>query len=430
MASKCLPLAVSADPNPPPAAIESEGASEATSAPNLMPVLRPRLPSTAKLLPYLQAIEDRRWYSNHGPLVTCLERELSNRLGVADGGVVTTANGTVGLTVALLARDVPPESVCIMPAWTFAATPHAARLAGMTPWFHDVDRSTWALDPGQVTETLKGMACRVGSVLVVSPFGAPLDISAWEAFEAGTGVSVVVDAAAGFDTVRPSRIPSVVSLHATKILGAGEGGFIVSSDWRLRERAAACSNFGFAGSRIAIAPALNAKMSEYHAAVALASLEGWSATRMQHARIAEWYRESIGGRKGISLQPGYGNGWVGGTTNVVLPAHSAVEVARHLLQLGIETRTWWGQGCHVQPAFAHHPRGPLPVTDELGSHVLGLPHFADMQKRDVDAVVDALSECLGSRTTDQIAALSDAVSRTADVPVRPAQDLEYSHVRP
>ena len=428
MVSNGPPLAVSADPKPPPVATESEGASEAASAPNLMPVLRPRLPSTAKILPYLRAIEDRQWYSNHGPLVTCLEQELSSRLGVADGGVVTTANGTLGLTVALLARAVPQGSFCIMPSWTFAATPHAARIAGLTPWFHDVDRSTWALDPGQVTETLKRMSCRAGSVIVVSPFGAPLDIEAWEAFEARTGVSVVVDAAAGFDTVRPSHIPSVVSLHATKILGAGEGGFIVSSDWRLRERAAACCNFGFAGSRIAIAPALNAKMSEYHAAVALASMEGWSATRTQHARIADWYRESIGGREGISLQPGYGNGWVGGTTNVVLPAHSAAEIARHLLQLGIETRTWWGQGCHVQPAFAYHPRGPLPVTEGLGSRVLGLPHFADMQKRDVDAVVDALSACLGSRTSDQLAALSDAVSRSADVPLQ--RNREYSHVGP
>ena len=364
-----------------------------------MPVLRPRLPSTTDILPYLRAIEHRRWYSNQGPLATRLERRLSGHFRVADGGIVTTANGTAGLTAALLALDVPADSVCIMPSWTFAATPHAARIAGMTPWFHDVDRGTWALDPNHVMETLKWMSGRVGAVLVVSPFGAPLDIRAWEAFETKTGISVVFDAAAAFDTVRPSRILTVVSLHATKILGAGEGGFIVTSDSRLRERAAACCNFGFAGSRIAMLPALNAKMSEYHAAVALASLEGWPATRTQHARIAEWYRAAIARLEGVSLQPGYGNGWVGSTTNVILPPHSADQVARHLLQVGIETRTWWGQGCHVQPAFTHHPHGPLPVTEDLGSRVLGLPHFPEMQKRDVDTVVDALAEAVSNVST-------------------------------
>ena len=364
-----------------------------------MPVLRPRLPSTTDILPYLRAIEHRRWYSNQGPLATRLERRLSGHFRVADGGIVTTANGTAGLTAALLALDVPADSVCIMPSWTFAATPHAARIAGMTPWFHDVDRGTWALDPNHVMETLKWMSGRVGAVLVISPFGAPLDIRAWEAFETKTGISVVFDAAAAFDTVRPSRILTVVSLHATKILGAGEGGFIVTSDSRLRERAAACCNFGFAGSRIAMLPALNAKMSEYHAAVALASLEGWPATRTQHARITEWYRAAIARLEGVSLQPGYGNGWVGSTTNVILPPHSADQVARHLLQVGIETRTWWGQGCHVQPAFTHHPHGPLPVTEDLGSRVLGLPHFPEMQKRDVDTVVDALAEAVSNVST-------------------------------
>ena len=40
------------------------------------------------------------------------------------------------------------------------------------------------------------------------------------------------------------------------------------------------------------------------------------------------------------------------------------------------------------------PRSVLPVTEELGARVLGLPHFPDMQKRDVDRVADALAEAL------------------------------------
>jgi dTDP-4-amino-4,6-dideoxygalactose transaminase len=36
----------------------------------------------------------------------------------------------------------------------------------------------------------------------------------------------------------------------------------------------------------------------------------------------------------------------------------------------------------------------LPVTEELGARVLGLPHFPDMQKRDVDRVADTLADAL------------------------------------
>jgi dTDP-4-amino-4,6-dideoxygalactose transaminase len=387
MVSRPIPYPVPAEPQRRLASLPKQAAAGPLS------VLRPRLPAAADLLPYLATIDERRWYANYGPLVAELEQRLGLHLGTES--VVTTVNGTLGLTAALLAREVPAGSLCLMPAWTFPATPHAARAAGLTPWFHDVDRHTWALDPEAVGETLLHPAKRhtpIRAVVVVSPFGAPLDPAAWEALEERTGVRVVMDAAAGFDTVRAGRIPTVVSLHATKILGAGEGGFVITTDRRMRDRIRTCCNFGFAGSRVATLPALNAKMSEYHAAVALAGLDGWTALRARHARITNWYRRGISRLEGISLQPGYGNGWVSSTTNVLLPPDSATRTAWALQRLGIETRAWWEQGCHVQPAFADCPRGDLPVTEELGGRVLGLPHFPDMQKRQVDAVVDALAQ--------------------------------------
>jgi dTDP-4-amino-4,6-dideoxygalactose transaminase len=367
---------------------------------DILAVLKPQLPSAAQILPYLETIDAGRWYSNAGPLVNALEDRLSRQLGVGNqrGGnerdVVTAANATAGITVALLARGAAAGSLCLMPSWTFAATPHAARAAGLTPWFHDVDRRTWALNPNEVIETLKRISRPVGAVVVVSPFGAPIPMDAWQEFEDHTGIPVVVDAAAGFDSTRPHRIPQVVSLHATKVLGAGEGGFIATTDTRLRERVRAGCNFGFQGSRNAMLPALNAKMSEYHAAVGLASLSVWSETRQQHARISAWYRQAMPRLARVSLQPAYGLGWVSGTTSIRLPPGSKARIAAHLRESGIETKEWWGEGCHVQPAFMDYPRGLLPVTEELGGRVLGLPHFPDMQQPDVQRVADALSEAL------------------------------------
>ena len=384
-----MPSAATVRPPHPPAHTEN---------PEPLPVMRPRLPSAAEIFPYLEAIDEARWYSNYGPLVTRLEQQLARRLGMTAGGVVTTANATAGLTAALLARRAPGGSFCLMPSWTFAATAHAARVAGLIPWFHDVLRNTWALHPGAVRETLKHLAGKVGAVIAVSPFGAPLEIAPWRDFEEQTGIPVVVDAAAGFDTAVAGPIPQVVSLHATKILGAGEGGFVATGDPELRERLVACCNFGFLNTRSAMLPALNAKMSEYHAAVALAALAVWPATRALHMRIAGWYQKAlarceIARCEAVSLQPGYGNGWATGSTSVILPRPAAA-VARHLRRAGIETRAWWGQGCHVQPAFADFARSPLPVTEELGASVLGLPHFPDMRERDVDRVAEALMNAM------------------------------------
>ena len=372
-----------------------------SEAPNRLQVLKPRLPSVKELLPYLAEIDQQRWYSNSGPLVTRLEEQLSRHFGFAQRGVITTANATLGLTVALMARRVPVGSVCLLPSWTFVATPHAARAAGMIPWFHDVDRRTWALDPDHVAESLKGMTRPVGSVIVVSPFGAPVNIKAWEEFEDRTGIAVIIDAAASFDATRPSHIPFVVSLHATKILGAGEGGFIASTDSQFLERVKACCNFGFQGSRNAMLASLNAKMSEYHAAVGLAALESWPEVRLKHVRIMEWYRRGVSRLDRISLQPKYGHGWVSGTTSILLPKGTRDKVADHLSRSGIETRQWWGDGCHRQPAFMDCPRGNLAVTEELGGRVIGLPHFPDIERREVDRVLNALPTALGQHVHER-----------------------------
>jgi dTDP-4-amino-4,6-dideoxygalactose transaminase len=379
--------------------IAPQQAGAEPARPIRVPVLRPKLPSASQLAPYLQSIDERRLYSNGGPLSLRLQAELSRHIGCPEGTILTAASATAGITAALLALDLPEHSVCLMPSWTFAATPHAALAAGLKPHFLDVDRRTWALDPAAVKQALATGSVAARAVIVVSPFGAPVDVTAWERFQTETSIPVVVDSAAGFDTVRFSSLISIVSLHATKLFAAGEGGFIVAPTVEMRTRMQACSNFGFDGNRIAKWRAINSKLSEYHASVALANFEGWPAARLRHLRIAAWYRQALKGVPGVTLQPSYGDGWACGVTNILLESDSAESIARYLLREGVETRMWWGAGCHVQPAFAQCTREPLPTTEYLGARVLGLPHFVDMQKSDALLVANALSKALKSRST-------------------------------
>src|SRR5262249_11191979 len=149
----------------------------------------------------------------------------------------------------------------ILPAWTFVATAHAVIQAGLKPWFVDVDPDTWMLDPAAVSAL--GLKLRDACAVVpVAPFGALPDIEGSLAFPEATGLPVLLDAAAAFDTLPDARLPSVVSLHATKVLGLGEGGFLASDDKRLARRLRTMSTFGFEGSRESLFPATNAKLSE------------------------------------------------------------------------------------------------------------------------------------------------------------------------
>src|SRR5215217_9580196 len=104
-----------------------------------IPVMRPKLPIGERIAPYLRRIDEGRIYSNFGPLVRSLESRLAVRFGIPDEGVITVANATLGLGLALIAQHPEPGSLCAVPAWTFAATPHAVTQAGLIPYFVDVD---------------------------------------------------------------------------------------------------------------------------------------------------------------------------------------------------------------------------------------------------------------------------------------------------
>jgi dTDP-4-amino-4,6-dideoxygalactose transaminase len=182
----------------------------------------------------------------------------------------------------------------------------------------------------------------------------------------------------------------VVSLHATKIFGIGEGGCVLCTDRALADEIRNRTNFGFVGGRLSQTPALNAKMSEYHAAVGLAALDRWPETRARHAKVSAGYVSALAGLSAVELLSGYGRAWLANTCDVKLPAGRADQILLALRARGIDSRQWWEKGCHRHPAFEHCPRLPLEVTDDLAGRVLGLPYFFDMAADQVALVVESL----------------------------------------
>jgi dTDP-4-amino-4,6-dideoxygalactose transaminase len=356
-----------------------------------VPAARPMLPATDALVPYLREIDRNRRYANHGPLVRRFEARLAERLGAPQhDAVALLPSGTAALAATLAGLGLPAGSRCIVPAWTFAATAHAVVQAGLVPWFVDVDPASGMLRPATVRACRETAPGTLGAVVVVAPFGAPVDVAAWITLRAETGLEVVIDAAAGFDTVRASELPTVVSLHATKVFGIGEGGFVTCTDaariGEIRQR----GNFGFAGSREATLAGGNGKASEYAAAVGLAALDEWPRARADFVRVARRYRNAFSAAPGIALQAGYGERWISSTTVVTLPDGTLEVVEDALAAAGIGSRRWWGAGLGEHAAFARYPSECLDATRSLARRTLGLPCWRDLPDETIDRIAATL----------------------------------------
>ena len=357
-----------------------------------IPVLRPKLCDAASLLPYLRQIDTQRTYSNNGPLVNAFEQRMAALFSITPEQLVMVTNGTLGLTVALQALDIPRGSLCLAPSWTFTATPAAIVAAGLEPVFMDVCKTRQTITPQLAKAALAELTKPVGAVMAVSAFGMPLDVAAWDQFTDETGIPVVVDAAAAFDSfangmMQAARTPVMISLHATKIFGIGEGGLLLTSNTALAARMREVASFGFAGNRESQRTAINAKPSEYSAAVGLAMLDGWATQREGWARVHRRYREILS-EHGIACWAQ--DGCVTSTCNIIAP-NRALALKQRLLAKHIDTRRWWEDGCHTQAAYHHLTvAGDLANTRYLSQAMLGLPMAWDLSEETLRYIGDTL----------------------------------------
>lgn len=315
----------------------------------MISVLQPDLPSASDLAPYLTLIDRAGQYTNDGRMVRGLEEVL---------GGVCVANATLGLELA--AKYVFKSGKVRVPAFTFPATLTAVIRAGLEPVLCDIDPITWeAADVDDITLNV----CPFG---FISKRGGPL-----------------LDAAAVAPMVpRIEHIACVVSLHATKPLPAGEGA-VVYGDEGLLDYIRHARNFGLRNGHIEFEGGTNAKMSEYHAVVGLASLKRYPAVAAKRMQIAARYAENLAGSR-VETKP-----YQGGTVYPVL-VDSPVVVAGRLSRFGIETRRWYCPTLDMHPAFASVKRESLKVAHDVASRLLCLPFHTFMSDRDVDRVCEVL----------------------------------------
>jgi len=361
-----------------------------------IPVLRPSLPAIDRVLPFLRRIDETRIYSNNGPLWAAFRdgfaEWLANRAAADGVCVVPTSSGTTAIEVALRLRATEGRQFCLMPSFTFIASAHAVCNAGLTPFLVDVDADALVVTPALAELAMRSMPTPPAAVLVISAFGAPPDVEAWETFEREHGVPVVFDAAAAATSLRRiGRQPLCVSLHATKVFGIGEGGAVITTDRDAAARLESMIGFGFSsGGRQSELRGGNYRISEYTAAMGLAVLQEIDAKDAALRRLGAYYARALSGSCARLQQPS-GDDWATMTFNVTLPRAEAQARLDRFDAEGVAWRRWWGLGTHRHDAFADLPRDNLDVTDDIAPRVIGLPFFTDLSAAQIARVAACLA---------------------------------------
>jgi dTDP-4-amino-4,6-dideoxygalactose transaminase len=354
-------------------------------------LFRPSVPPIEKYLPYIKKVDENQMYSNFGPMQSEFKERLAKQYEMKAEQLEFFSSGTTALIAALHVLRSPQRPYCILPSWTFVATVHAAVAAGLEPVFVDVDAQSMQVTQAELSALPPQILERASVAVLVAPFGATLNLDGIDQLSKKFGFSVLCDCAASFESVRAPLFPTIISLHATKMFGIGEGGLLMSSDEMLIQKTHTYINFGFESGRQAKYSGINGKLSEFHAAVGMGGLDAWPESRDLYYSRARIYLDASK-KMDIKLQTGWGKQWLSSTCVIQFPSP---EVKQHavsqLNHASIQCRDWWNQGCHKERAFTDvlAPMG-LKNTDYLAQTTLGIPFYRDITVNQAEEVFQRL----------------------------------------
>lgn len=185
-----------------------------------------------------QAYEDGSWGRYQGGHVERLEQRLADMHGVRH--VLTCGSGTFAVELALRALRIETGDEVVMAAYDYGGSFLSIHAVGAHPVLVDVDADNWNLAPQNLAAAF-GPATR--AVLVSHLHGGLVPMHELVEMARRQGVAVIEDAAQAPGARVQGRVAGswgdvgILSFGGSKLLTAGRGGAILTSDAAIAQRA-------------------------------------------------------------------------------------------------------------------------------------------------------------------------------------------------
>ena len=346
-------------------------------------VTKPFLPPINEYQDYISGIWERNWLTNNGPLVNELELRLKDYLQLDH--LLYLSNGTIAIQLAIKALDLQGE--IITTPFSYVATTSSIVWEGCTPVYVDIDAHTFNIDPFKIEAAITP---RTSAILATHVYGNPCNIDAIQNIADKHGLKVIYDAAHCFGTKYKGKSVfeygdiSTTSFHATKLFHTTEGGAIITKDAQLTKKLAYLRNFGHDGPEKFNSVGINAKNSEFHAAMGLVNLN--YVDRILEKRKADYiyYLEKLQNLNVQFLKLE--------TQSVFNYAYFPIifKIEEELLKaVKLLNENWVNPRRYFYPSLNtlnYVDQKPMLISDSVSSRALCLPLFYSITKEEIDLI--------------------------------------------
>lgn len=333
-------------------------------------------------------------------------REFSGALSNFVGGshVITCANGTDALQIAMMALDLRPGDEIILPVHTYVATAEVIALLGLKPSFVDVDPRSFNIDPDKIEERITP---QTKAIVPVHLYGQCAHMERILEIAKKHNLFVIEDAAQALGAVYQfadhSRcaagtmgVIGTTSFFPSKNLGCfGDGGAIFTNDQKHADMIRMIANHGQRVKYVHEIVGVNSRLDTLQAAILNVKIKYLEEYTKKRNWVADQYDALL---KDIDfLQTPYRSSFsshVFHQYTVIVKERSRDDLKSHLEQCGIPTMIYYPVPLHLQKAYKmqSYKEGAFPVTEGLSKTVLSLPIHTEMTADEVSYIVSMIKK--------------------------------------
>jgi perosamine synthetase len=361
---------------------------------DFIPLHEPRFIGNEKK--YLDECIDSTFVSSVGKFVDKFEKEIANYTGAKYA--VATNNGTSALHISLLLASVGHNDEVITQPLTFVATCNAIHYCGAQPVFVDVDRDTMGLSPSALkfflenNTSVKRQQCinnKTGRVIKacipMHTFGNPCRIDEIKDICDKHYIFLIEDAAESVGSLYKDKHTGnfgqmgVLSFNGNKIITAGGGGCIVTSDKMLAKKAKHLTStakvphkWDFYHETVAY----NYRMPNLNAALLVAQLENLDKLLRKKRKLANIYEDFFKATEFTFVKEprkSKSNYWLNSV--LVKNKQQRNEFLKESNSQNLMTRPIWTL-MNKLPMFEHAQCGDLTNSKWLEDRVVNIPSSA------------------------------------------------------
>lgn len=335
-----------------------------------------------------------------GPQVSAFAQNLSRYVGGAS--VVTCANGTDSLQIAMMALGLRPGDEIIVPVHTYVATAEVIALLGLIPVFVDVDKDTFNIDVDQIESKITP---KTKAIVPVHLYGQCADMESIMKIAAKNNLYVIEDAAQALGVEytfsdgskkKGGTIGTIgtTSFFPSKNLGCfGDGGAIFTNDKTLAEKIKMISNHGQKVKYHHDLIGINSRLDTIQAAILDVKLKYLNEYEQKRNEAATYYDNELKEISGVHIPFRIKN-----STHVfhqyTLKAERRDELKENLESKGIPSMIYYPVPLHFQKAYQQKGfgEGCFPVTEQLSKEVISLPIHTEMNEQELSYICQSIKE--------------------------------------